>query len=144
MDRFQVRAKDTSLLSESHLVAELQQNAEDMDLFPVLIGEHVAYFHEVDGGYDEDEGRHIVNLIHAVQGPDSPPNTWYSTSVEAHLGDVFINMDVEDVWQFGDYPDEDFTVSYKVEDYRMGPQTFTDALREDIDKREQEYAPDDT
>lgn len=141
MDSFQVSAQDTTILARSHLVEELQQELVDTgDMFPVLIGGQIGYFHDVDGGFHREEGFDVVNLIHRVQGPDSPPNKLYSDSIEIHLNEWFYNLDVADIWQMGEYPDEDFVLSLKVTDYQMGPYSFSEAMSADIDKREQEVS----
>jgi len=152
MDSFQVQAKDTTVLSDSHLVEELQQELVNVgEMFPVLIGTQVGYFHDIDGGFDRENGYHIVNLIHRVQGPDSPPNKTYADTIEIHLDEWFYNLEVEDVWELTqtpagltedeDYPDGDYVLSLKVTDYMMGPQSFSEALTTDVDKREQEFGP---
>jgi hypothetical protein len=41
----------------------------------------------------------------------------------------------------GEYPEDDYVLSLKVEDYMMGRQSFSEALAADIDKREQEFGP---
>jgi len=140
MDSFQVTAEDTSILADSHIVQELQQEiAESGEMFPVLIGGQIGYFHEVDGGFHRDDGYHVVNLIHRVQGPDSPPNKIYSDTIEIHLNEYYYNLSVSDVWQMGEYPDDDFVLSLKVTDYQMGPYSFSEAMSIDIDNREQEF-----
>lgn len=141
MDSFRVKAKDTTVLDRSHLVSEMQAEARDVDMFPVLIGTQIGYFHDVDGGYDREAGYHVVNLIHEVQGPDSPTNKIYSDTIEVHLGDDFYHLEVADVWQMGEYPDENFVLSLKVTNYMQGPYSFSDAMSADIDKRHEEYAP---
>lgn len=157
MDSFQVKAKETQSLDRSHLCDEMQAEIEQSgEMFPVLIGEQIGYFHDVDGGYvrsvsdSRQDGYHIVNLIHEVQGPDSPPNKLYSDQMEAHLDTNYYQMDVEDVWQMtqapsglhsgDDYPQGDFVLSLKVSDYRIGPYSFSEALSANIDKREQEFS----
>lgn len=143
MDSFQVSANDTSVLAASHLVEEMREDLYNVEeMFPVLIGGQVAYFHDIDGGFHRDEGYHVVNLIHRVQGPDSPPNKLHAANIEVHLSEWFYNLSVTDIWQMGDYPDEDFVLSLKVEDYKMGRHPFSEALTADIDKREQEFSPD--
>lgn len=141
MDSFEVSAKDTEVLDASHIVQELQGDSEDMDLFPALIDGQIGYFHEIDGGFDRSEGHHIVNLIHKVQGIDSPPNKTDAPTVELHLDTWFYNLHVEDSLVMGDYPDEDFVLSLVVTDYQMGKYSFSDAMRTDIDKRHQEFGP---
>jgi hypothetical protein len=141
MDSFQVSAQDTTILARSHLVEELQQELVDSgEMFPVLIGEQVAYFHDIDGGFHRDGNYDVVNLIHRVQGPDSPPNKIYSDTIELHLNDWFYNLEVADIRKMGEYPDEDFVLSLKVTDYMMGQQSFSEALSANIDKREQEFS----
>ncbi len=139
MDSFRVTAKDTSVLDRSHLVDEMKKSASSVEMFPVLIGNQIGYFHSVDGGYDRNAGYNVVNFIHEVQGPDSPPNKIYSNTIEAHIGDSYYNLTVADVWQMGEYPDENFVLSLKVDNYRMGPYSFSEALSADMDKREQEF-----
>jgi hypothetical protein len=141
MDSFQVRAKETSTLSDSHIVEELRAGAREMEMFPVLIGTQVGYFHDVDGGFHKSGGYDIVNLIHRVQGPDSPPNKTFSDTVEVHLDDWFYNLTVADATVMDEYPDNDFVLSLKVTDYMMGQETFSEALTAEIDKREQEFSP---
>lgn len=147
MDSFQVKAADTSVLSDSHIVSELRAELYDIDdMFPVLIDGQIGYFHDIDGGYSNavnGSGYHIVNLIHRVQGPDSPPNKIYDDTIELHLNDHFYNLAVDDIWQMGDYPDEDFILSLKVTDYKMGPYSFSDAMSAPIDKRHEEYDPNE-
>jgi len=147
MDSFQVKAKETQSLDRSHLCEEMQAEIEQSgEMFPVLIGEQIGYFHDVDGGYvrsvsdSRQDGYHIVNLIHEVQGPDSPPNKLYSDQMEAHLDTNYYQMDVADIWQMGSYPEENFVLSLKVSDYRIGPYSFSEALSANIDKREQEFS----
>jgi hypothetical protein len=118
----------------------MQADADGMDMFPVLIGTHIGYFHSVDGGYDRDNGWHVVNLIHEVQGTDSPPNKIYADTMEAHLDENFYHLSVSDIWQMGEYPDENFVLSLKVTQYMKGPYSFSEAMSADIDKRHEEFA----
>ncbi len=147
-DSFQVAAESAELLSSSRLVGEMKHCARQMDMFPVLIGEHVGYFHRVDGGYSragsesENTGYHVVNLIHEVQGTGSPPNKTHDSQIEAHIDDTYFYLEVDDVWEFGDYPDEEYTLSVKVTNYRDGKYAFTEELQPstEVDKRETEYS----
>jgi hypothetical protein len=141
MDSFQVRAKETSTLADSHIVEELRAGAREMEMFPVLIGTQVGYFHDVDGGFHKNGGYDIVNLIHRVQGPDSPPNKTFSDTIEVHLDDWFYNLEVADATVMDEYPDNDFVLSLKVTNYMMGQETFSEALTAEIDKRGQEFSP---
>lgn len=139
MDSFQVKAKEAELLKTSHLIQEMQAESSEMQMFPVLIDEQVGYFHDIDGGYSNDH--HIVNLIHRVQGPDSPPNKIYADTIELHLADNFYHLDVADIYEMDSYPDDDYVLSLKVTDYMIGEYSFSEAMSEDIDKREQEFGP---
>ena len=139
-DRFEVAAKDTDILKRSLLVEEMAAEAEEVDVFPVLIGSHVVDFHDVDGGYLEEESCNIVNLIHSVQGVGSPPQNKYAGTIEAHINETYFYMDVLDIREYGEYPDEDYVLSLKVSRHRQGEYAFSQELREDIDKREQEYS----
>lgn len=139
MDKFHVAASDTELLERSHLVDELKEAASSEEMFAVLINGHVGYFHSIDGGYHVGGGYHVVNLIHKVQGKESPPNQLYSDTIEAHIGDTYYWMEVADIWQMGDYPDENFILSLKVTGYEHGPYAFSEALTTDVDKRETRF-----
>lgn len=139
-DSFEVAAESAEVLDTSHLVQEIKNAIKDDELFPVLIDDFVAYFHDVDGGYARESGYHVVNLIHQVQGPESPPNKTDSTTIEAHVDGMYINFEVEHIRKFGDYPDEDFVLSLQVTGYESGPFSFNEQLTADIDKRECEYS----
>jgi len=123
-------------LEKSHVVEELRFDCRQLDLFPVLIGTHVAHFHDVSGGYDRSTAEHVVKFIHRVQGPDSPSNVSDSKNIEAHVGENFYNFDVSSVGSEGDYPDTDYKLVVRADDYMKGPQSFSKALTADIDKRE--------
>ena len=150
--RFQVAAKDTELLGVSHLAEEMKTYADEVELFPVLIDRQIAYFHKIDGGYHRQEGYHVINLIHTVQGSESPPNKIYDETIEAHIGDRYFFLEVEDVWEMkgaygGDDPvqkagtyDDNYILSLKVTGYRDGPYAFSEELQSsEVDKRETEY-----
>lgn len=127
---------------QSALVANMQSESRDMETFPVLIGDEVAYFHDVGGGYNRHESFDVVNLIHRVQEVGSPyrvatdelPHTF-----EAHLSDNYYNLSVDGIRAVGDYPDEDYILSLKVGDKMHGEYSFSKPLTEDVDKRETEY-----
>jgi len=141
MDSFEVTAKDTSLLDRSYLINEMKHEIESMDMYPVLIDEQVEYFHSIDGGYDSNKGYEIVNLIHQVEGPDSPSNNMPNRSVEAHLDMNYYRLDVVQSARLGEYPEENYVLSLKVSDYKIGPHSFSNALSKNIDGREQEFSP---
>jgi hypothetical protein len=138
-DSFQVAAESNEILAASHLVEEMKHCSEQMEMFPVLIDDFVGYFHDVQGGYHRSENYHVVNLIHEVQGPDSPPNKTHAEWVEVHMNDCYFYLEVEAVWEFGDYPDEDYTLSLKVTGYRDGSYAFSEELQTEVDKRETEH-----
>lgn len=139
MSSFQVAATNTEVLAASHLIEEMINYADMMEKFPVIIGDDIAYFHTIDGGYHRSGEYHIVNLTHTVQGPESPRDTTYSENVEAHLDGQYFFFTVEDSWSFGDYPNEPHILSLKVSDYQQGPYSFSEELQLDIDKRHQEH-----
>lgn len=139
MDEFQVAAKDTTVLSTSHLVEEMQAESGDMDDFPVLIGKNVERFHEVSGGYHRDEGYHIVRLEHLVQGDGSPPSEDFAKSVEVHLDESSYYLEVEGGFSYGDYPNEDYVLCLKVTGYVKEPYSFADEMDVAVDKRETRY-----
>jgi len=136
MERFRVTAQETHLLESSHLVNELQSAASDVDVFPLLRGSDVVYFHDIDGGYIQDESLHLVNIIHRVQGKYSPPDKKFSENLEAHIRGKYYQMHVADMLFWDSYPDEDFIVSVKVDDYTIGDEGFDEALLSEIDRRE--------
>lgn len=138
-DSFQVAAQSGEVLAQSHLAEEMRHHANGEELFPVLLGEQVEYFHDVGGGYHRSEGYHVINLIHRIQGPESPPSNPSTDSIEAHIGDSYFYLESEDEWSFGDYPDEDYTLSLKVTGYQEGPYAFTEELQTEVDKRETDY-----
>lgn len=149
-DRFEVPASSADILEHSHLVTEMELRADRVDSFPVLIGERVATFHDVSGGYvtpDEEpslaESYHVINLIHEVQGDGSPPSVEYEPNVEAHIDDAYFYLDVQDVWAYTeggeDYPNSDYILSLKVTDYQQGKHSFNEELMMEVDKREQEH-----
>lgn len=143
-DRFQVAAESEELLATSYLIEEMKHFSGEMDVFPVLIGDFVAYFHDVSGGYHRSGGYNVVNLIHKVQGQNSPPSKTYADQVEVHFDGQYFFFEVEDVWEFSDaegrdYPDANYVLSLKVIDYRQGPYAFSEQLQTEVDKRETEY-----
>ena len=143
MDSFHVVAQETSLLETSHFVEELQHSVEEHGgMFPVLVGEsEIAYFHDVDGGYSPERNAHIINFIHHVQGPESPSNKTHADSYEAHLADRYFYIEADDVYEMGDYPDENFVLSIQAANCMIGLETFSKALTADVDKRVSEYSP---
>lgn len=138
MDPFEVTSKDAEVLRSSHLAGEMEREAIGRDVFPVLIGSHIAHFHDVEGGYNRSEGYHVINLTHRVQGPKNPPNNTYSEEMEVHL-DNYFHLEVEDVREFDDYPNEDYVLSLQVTGYMKGPYSFSEEMSERIDGRETEY-----
>lgn len=133
-------------LDRSHLVAEMKASCSEMRTFPVIISDRVSYFHDVSGGYNREEGHHVVNLIHEVQGPNTPPSEFYAPHIEAHMDDAYYYLTVKDVQpdNTDSYPESDFMLSVHVIDYQTGKYTFADELQAPVDKRETEYSWDDT
>jgi hypothetical protein len=124
---------------ESALVSNMAQEAKEMESFPVLLGTEVAHFHRVEGGYNRDKLCKVVNLVHEVQGPGSPyrvntdelPHT-----VEAHLSENFYYLLVDGIRAVGDYPEEDYVLSLKVDRDKTGQYSFSEPLSESTDRRE--------
>lgn len=126
---------------ESLLVANMSVEAGRMEQFPVLIGDEIAYFHSIEGEYDERNQEHVVNFIHEVQGVGSPNHIdpdQASHNFEPHL-DNFYNLDVSAVTVEDTYPDSDYVLSVRVEDYMSGEFSFSEELTADIDNRETRY-----
>jgi len=120
----------------------MQAEAREMETFPVLIGDEVAHFHDVSGGYNRDELFDVVNLIHRVQGVGSPYRVGTDElphQFEAHLTDNYYHLSVDGIRAVGDYPDEDYTLSLKVGSEMHGEYSFSEPMTSDIDKREKEY-----
>ena len=110
-----------------------------METFPVLIGDEVAHFHDVSGGYNREQLYDVVNLIHRVQGPGSPyrVNTdELAHRFEAHLEDNYYHLSVDGIRAVGDYPDEDYVLSLKVGSEMHGEYSFSEPMTDDVDKRE--------
>lgn len=125
---------------QSVLVNNMQAESAEMELFPVLIGNEIANFHNVRGGYNRNTGHDVVNLVHEVQGPDSPflvDTDQLSHEVEAHLSDNYYHFSVDSMRQVGDYPDEAHVLSMKVSDYQFGEFSFSEELSKNIDNREE-------
>jgi len=126
----------------SALVSNMQAEARDMETFPVLIGDEVAHFHDLSGGHNRDRSFDVVNFIHRVQEPGSPyrVNTdELSNQFEAHLEDNYYHLSVDGIRAVGDYPDEDYILSLKVESAMHGKYSFSEAMTENIDRRETKY-----
>jgi len=126
----------------SALVSNMQAEARDMETFPVLIGDEVAHFHDVAGGYNREQLFDVVNFIHRVQGPGSPyrVNTdELAHRFEAHLEDNYYHLSVDGIRAVGDYPDEDYILSLKVGSEMHGEHSFSKPMTENIDKRETRY-----
>lgn len=123
----------------SALVENMRYEAESMDEFPVLIGNEIAHFHEVDGGYNRVDGIDIVELIHRVQGHGSPSRVGLASTVEAHLSDNYYYLTVDSFERRDEYPDEDYVLAMAVEDYQFDGYSFSKAMREDVDRRDVEY-----
>lgn len=123
----------------SALVANMRFEADPMDVFPVLIGDEVAHFHDVRGGIDNASDKHVVNLIHRVQGPGSPDRVGFGDTIEVHLSDRYYHLDVKGTRTVDNYPDDDYVLSILVKQHFFGPETFNDKLTMDIDKRKTRY-----
>jgi len=124
---------------DSALVSNMRAESREMETFPVLLGDEVAHFHEIRGGYNRERLFDVVNLVHCVQGPGSPyrvntdelPHT-----IEAHLEDNFYYLSADGIRQVGDYPDEDYVLSLKVGSQMTGEYSFSKPMTKNIDKRE--------
>lgn len=123
----------------SEFVANMRYESSDWEMFPVLIGTRVEFFHDVNGGYNREELHHVVNLVHEVQSPESPPNLTHADQYEVHL-DSYYYFTPDEITVHDEYPDEDFVISVKTTDPRSGEFSFAEELQEDIDKRVTEYS----
>jgi hypothetical protein len=120
----------------------MTEESREMDTFPVLLGDEVAHFHSVSGGYNDTNEHYVVNLIHEIQGPGSPyrvNSDSIAHTAEAHLSENFYNLDVDGVRTEDEYPDEPYVLSLKVSDYQQGPYSFNEALSADVDSRETRF-----
>lgn len=138
---FEVRVQSASPLTPTALSANLSVECEEIDIIPVLFGDEVYRFHDIEGGYDKESDEHVITLIHRVQGDGSPPDDPIAKSVEVHTGESFYNFSLNDIthWNQG-YPDDDYALTLFVDKYQQGEYTFRDALLADIDGREQEFS----
>ncbi len=126
----------------SALVSNMQAEARDMKTFPVLIGDEIEHFHDVEGGYNRERMFDVVNLIHRVQGVGSPyrVNTdELAHRFEAHLEDNYYHLSVDGIRAVGDYPDEDYILSLKVGSEMHGEYSFSKPMTENIDSREKRF-----
>jgi len=129
----------TDVLSEN-----LKEDSKDDDIIPVLFGGALYHFHSITGGYDKENGEHIVSLIHEVQGDGSPPNDPSHTNVEVHTSNKYYRMKAVDITHWDrEYPEESYVLTLHISDYRSGPESFRHELLMDIDKREQEFSFDE-
>jgi len=120
----------------------MRAEAREMETFPVLIGDEIAHFHDVAGGYNRGQLFDVVNFIHRVQGPGSPyqVNTdELAHRFEAHLEDNYYHLSVDGIRQVGDYPDEDYVLSLKVVSEMHGEYSFSKPLSADADSRETQH-----
>lgn len=124
----------------SALVQNMQTEIEET--FPVLIGDEVAHFHSITGGYNKDENFTVVNLVHHVQEIGSPYRVnveQLSHNVETHLANNYYNLDVDSIRVQDDYPEKDYIVSLKVMGYKKGKFPFSEELSAPVDSRETRY-----
>lgn len=121
------------------VVENMKTLAKEESTFPVLIGNEVTHFHSVTGGYNSTGDYYVANFIHEIQGPGSPyrvDTEQLSTDIEAHIGPTYFYMNAESLQSHDEYPDENFILSVKTQDYSQGEYSFTEALTKDIDRRE--------
>jgi hypothetical protein len=118
------------------------EESKKMETFPVLIGDEVAHFHDISGGYATNTSSDIFNFIQEVQGPGRPyrvntdelPHT-----VEAHMSENYYYLELDGIRATDEYPSEDYVLSLKVNNYSFGPHSFSEPLTEPIDGRETKY-----
>lgn len=127
-------AKSTDVLSPSHLIAEMQEDSEDLSNFPLLWNGYTYRFEEVHGGYVDSEGYHLVKL--SAQGMTEIPNL-DEGQYEVHLSNEVWNLEAKDFYEFRD--GNVYTLALKVTGYEKYPYEFTDEMRETIDGRWTEY-----
>lgn len=90
MDKFEVRAKSTTVLQSSSLVDELSAQAQEYKSFPVIIDGFARTFHEIRGGWDSDSGKHLVKLVQKHDNMAEPLNNSQAAVYEIHLNDSFL------------------------------------------------------
>lgn len=90
MDKFEVRAKSTTMLESSSLVEELSMQAQEYKSFPVIIDGFARTFHEVRGGYDPDAEQHLVKLVQKHDNMAEPLKKTQAAVYEVHLNDSFL------------------------------------------------------
>jgi hypothetical protein len=128
-------------MSKSLLVSNVSHEADGVKTFPVLIGNEIEHFHSVEGEFDNQNGQHVLRLVHEVQGPGSPYRVdaeQLSHDFEIHIDDYY-NLDVSGVTVEDNYPDEDYVIELHVDSYESGPYSFNSALMSKIDGRETKY-----
>jgi hypothetical protein len=118
MDEFEVLAADTAVLDSSPLVNEMQDDLPEAEFMVYIEGEQYP-FHDIDGGL-HDNDYHIVNLIHRPEGYGEPPNRVDCSEIDVATHRKMFHLHSKKLWQFGDYPDEDFILSLGVGWYDVG------------------------
>lgn len=137
MDKFNVSVGSCDLLRSSHLVSEMRTELEGTETFPVLVNSSVEKFDDIDGGYVEDSGYHLVRL---TNGSLSNISNFTEGDYELHLNDTIWSLNVTDACVVES--DNEALVYLHVDGYDSYPYTFKDELKEDIDKRETAYSAD--
>jgi hypothetical protein len=144
-DQFEVPVESADMLSADALTSNMAVEVTELDRVPVLFGDDVYYFHDVEGGYSRDSGTHFVTLIHRVQGDGTPPDNPSARSVEVHTDKAYYTLSAEDATYWDeDYPDDDYAITLEVSSYQTGPYSFAENLTDDsIDERETEVSYDE-
>jgi len=131
MDSFEVIAQSADVLSTSILVENIE-TANNYFPYCSLVWDGYAYsFDDVDGGFVDDRGYHLVNLITA----DS--YTLHDIShhtPELHVGEDLWELHVEDYYEL--YNDGVYTLSLAVSEYKYFTHSFAIPLNKDVDGRQ--------
>lgn len=124
MEQFTVPAESSEVFRRSALVQAMSMQADQHAPFPVVIRGRVYTFHDVDGGYSEEDDAHVVQLI---QHRDPPPSDEYAgseipTDAEEYTVQLFDNWTLypEDVRTLTS--DEGFVLSLLLDSYHFSGQ----------------------
>lgn len=136
MDSFEVTAKSTDVLQSSHLIDKLQNDAENMERFPLIWNGYAYKFEEINGGYVESEAYHLVKISATGMQIGSIINL-NEGRYELHLNNSVWVLEAKDYFEYQDGPV--YTLCLKVTGYNSYEHSFAEEMEERVDERWTEY-----
>lgn len=128
-------------LRNSHLAEELQQASTELDAIPVILGNDVWKVYEISGGYNQKTDTHVLDLTVPLQKPGGSAPSTSSGVVEVHVEGSAWFLEVSRTKELDE--DDGYTLRAYVTNYERNPHSFVDALKDNVDKRETRYSPDE-